>query len=420
MPAPTPYPLARRSCIIVRMEGSSDPSPPGPHEGAAPRAERRRGRLLGRLAALSLAFVLLASLAVAAEMVFRWRADALGFDKLRCLNARDYVCRGWAAGFVGHPYTVFRHPQGLDGVNADGFKDVDWQLGHRTGVPRILCLGGSTTEGGNSMGLKGSFPYLLGLLLQDRLGVPIEVMNAGMSGWNSAEMTTAWFLNLIDYRPDLIVIHEAVNDVEPRNHPGFRRDYAHYRHAFVPEHFSLVSRWLARYSDLWVWLLARKGPPTVNDLTVNPRNGSYAFDGSAFPPEVLLPYRRNLESIGISAESYGGTLAFMTLLYDPASDEGDPKKSPQWRAGIKDSNRVMRELAGERGWMLCDLASLEQDDKDWWKPHFLDLVHVDPLGNLRKAERLADALLEQGFFQRWREAHLRADGGGGEPGEPQR
>ena len=367
--------------------------PTSPRAGSSRRSQRRSLRVLIRL-------VLACASLVAAELVFRTLADRLGFDEPSRIHARDYVCRGWAAGYAAHPHTVYRHPPELPEVNSNGFIDREWKLERTPGVPRILCLGGSTTEGGNALSLQGSYPFLLEQVLRERLGREVEVLNAGMSGWNSAEMVAAWFLDLVDYQPDLVVVHEAVNDVDARDHEGFRRDYSHFRHTFVPRHYGAFTRWLARRSDLWLWLVCGARVPTIVEMTVVPSSGSHDFDGQRFSPATNAPYRRNLLSIGRSVEDHGGTLAFLTMICDPDETQDLPIFA-RYRAGVLDNNQVMRELAAEQGWILCDLARLESARMAEWQPWFLDLVHVSPEGNRRKAERLAEALIGQGFFERF-------------------
>jgi hypothetical protein len=78
-----------------------------------------------------------------------------------------------------------------------------------SGVPRVACLGGSTTEGGNPQGRGGSYPPLLEVALEERTGRDFEVLNAGISSWTTNEMLVAWFLTIQDFQPDLVVLHEA-------------------------------------------------------------------------------------------------------------------------------------------------------------------------------------------------------------------
>src|SRR5262245_12728648 len=143
------------------------------------------------------------------ELGFRALESPLEVDQQRLQNARAFVCDGDLGWFREHPYFVFcKH------VNAFGFNDVEWKWEHTPGVPRILCMRGSPTEGGNPAGRVGSYPFFLEQGLEQRYGRNFEVYNAGISYWTSAELLTAWFLLLQDLRPDLLVINSGVNDCE--------------------------------------------------------------------------------------------------------------------------------------------------------------------------------------------------------------
>ncbi len=333
-----------------------------------------------------------------AELVFRRLEGRLGLTPATIANLRAYQ-RGIVHGFAPRPYTVFRRVPGSSGVNSAGFLDGEWELERTAGVPRVLCLGGSTTEGGNTLGTLGSYPAFLREILQQRLGGPVQVMNAGVSGWCSAELLDAWFLELQDYRPDLVVIHEGVNDARPQMWPGFRRDYSHYRRPWRFPATGAFERALTGKSDLFLWLLSRRTRPTVGTATEFDPGGRSSFDPESriLPPETLLSFRRNLLSIGRSVRDLGGQVALLTMISDPRDEEEDVNRTVAYRVAIRENNRAMREIAAQEGWLLCDLESLEQDRREEWKSWFLDFVHVDPRGNARKAELLAELLLASGW-----------------------
>lgn len=297
-------------------------------------------------------------------------------------------------GFQSRPYYSFARPPGRDGVNSLGFLSPEVSVEKHAGVLRIACLGGSTTEGGNTLGYPGSFPGRLGPALRKRTGREFEVLNFGMSSWTTAEMVSAWFLLVQDYRPDLVVLHEAVNDSEPRNWPGFRSDYVHYRRTWMIAPAPALLRPCLRSSDLAVWLLLGRRAPTITDVAVQPPDGPYAFDGARLPPQTALPYRRNLLSIGRSARALGAQVLVATLPTRPAfRDPAAERSTTQFRAGIAEHNAILLELAREEGWLWCDLVEAAAGIGAAVEEHFLDLVHVDAFGNEWKASRMADALV---------------------------
>lgn len=113
------------------------------------------------------------------------------------------------------PFFVYRkHASRENGVfrtNNYGFRDDDVLVPKPPGLIRILCIGGSTTEEGDSNGI--TYPNIL----ERRLNLLFEssefdVVNAGLSGYSSLK---GW-MRMPDYlalEPDLLVWYNAVNDI---------------------------------------------------------------------------------------------------------------------------------------------------------------------------------------------------------------
>lgn len=349
-----------------------------------------RRRWVGPLAAL-VAFVLAA---LAAEFGFRALEAPLGIPQRKLTDARDIVVRQRASYYEPKPYYGWSLAQSVRGPNQYGFYGEEWALERKPGVLRIACIGGSTTAGGNSKGYYGSYPYHLREHLRQALGREIEVMNCGISGWTTAEMTCAWFLLLQDFQPDLVILHEVVNDVEPRNFPGFRPDYVHWRSTWRMPPAPASMRWLVQHSDLFAWAYSRAPLPTLTSATVNKLPGAYTARDGRTPPETIAPFRRNVLTIGTSEESLGGTVLLATLPPQPL-EAGRPDPFAVTRNGIAEHNQVFRDLAKERGWMLADLAALAERDPAAARSHFIDLVHVDSDANAWKAAGIARVLVRE-------------------------
>lgn len=331
---------------------------------------------------------------LAVEFGFRLLEAPLGIQPRKLRDARDVVLRQRASYYEPKPYYGWSLAQSNRGDNQYGFYGDAWTLERKPGVLRIACIGGSTTAGGNPNGYRGSYPFHLREALQQTLGREIEVMNCGISGWTSAEMTCAWFLLLQDFKPDLVILHEVVNDIDPRNFPGFRPDYVHWRSTWRMAPAPAAVRWLVEHSDLCAWTYSKVPVPTLTSATVNDRVGAYASRDGRPPPETVAPFRRNVLSIGMSEESLGGTVLLATLPPQPL----DPGRSDPFtvtRAGIAEHNQVFRTLAAERGWMLADLESLAAGDAAVTRPHFIDLVHVDSSANAWKAACIARVLARE-------------------------
>ncbi|HEX6884096.1 MAG TPA: SGNH/GDSL hydrolase family protein [Planctomycetota bacterium] len=298
---------------------------------------------------------------------------------------RRYLLSGEMRAYEPRAHTVYQMRPGGH-ANSFGFYDRAWTRARTPGVPRVLCLGGSTTQGGNALGRKGAYPHQLEVLLEARLARDVEVLNAGIAGWSTAEMLVSWFLTLQDFRPDVLVLHEAVNDLPARFLADFEPDYSHWRTPVRIQPLAGPERWLVRVSDLYVGLrLRRTGAPELADVSTRSGPPEPLLAQDRLPPETALPFRRNLRSIATSAQTEGTQVVLMTL---PCAAG---RQAACWGFGIAENNRQLRALASEEGLLLADAERLFEEHPEL-ATHFLDGVHLDPEGDRAKAELLVRTL----------------------------
>ncbi len=95
--------------------------------------------------------------------------------------------------------------------NNFGFRDDDIILPKPDRVFRIICIGGSTTEEGNSNDL--SYPNIMEKKLQKYFQTQnIEVINAGICGIRSFGEVRR-INDFLQLQPDLLVYYNAINDI---------------------------------------------------------------------------------------------------------------------------------------------------------------------------------------------------------------
>ncbi len=120
----------------------------------------------------------------------------------------------WEEPFIKYKPNLRSSHSGMGEIgfrtNNLGYRGADIEVPKPSGVFRIICLGGSTTEESHN---GESYPSMLqGLLLERFPGRRIEVVNCGISG-----KATPWDVALLgDYfkmEPDLILIYDGINDV---------------------------------------------------------------------------------------------------------------------------------------------------------------------------------------------------------------
>lgn len=299
---------------------------------------------------------------------------------------RRYLLTGVMRGYEARAYTNFQ--RSATNSNSFGFLDSPWTRARTAGVPRIVCLGSSTTEGGNPLGIQGSYPHLLERTLEARTGRDFEVLNAGISGWTSAEMLVAWFLTLQDFAPDVVVLHAAVNDLPPRFLSDFRADYSHWRKPIQTRTVHGLEAWLVRWSNLYVYYRLRGGrAPDIEAVSTDSSGPKVPeLAEGRLPHETSLSFRRNIAAIARAARADGRQVVLMTMPTSPRADV-----LPFWRHGIEENNQHLCELCSEHGCLLVDAAQAFRSRPEL-NEQFIDLVHLQAPGNQAKAELVAEAL----------------------------
>ncbi|MSR63424.1 MAG: SGNH/GDSL hydrolase family protein [Planctomycetes bacterium] len=327
-----------------------------------------------------------------AEGIVRLLPGPLGIPVAAISDCRRFLLTGLMKEYEPRAYTGFQRPRsGPYAGNSFGFQDVARTRERTPGVPRVLCLGGSTTEGGNPLGLTGSYPYLLEQTLEARTGRDFEVLNCGISGWTTAEMLCSWFLTLQDFHPDVLVLHEAVNDLDARFWTGFEPDYSHWRRPVQTQAVQGWTRTLAKWSNLFVLLRLRTSPaPSILSVSSYPDlPWEPLLAEGRLPHETSFPFRRNMSSMARSAAANGALVVLMTLPPRP----GPMAIGEFWRYGIEENNQHLHDLAAEQGFLLAD-AERHFVAHPELAAQFLDVVHLEVAGNQAKAELLV-ATLEQ-------------------------
>ena len=96
-----------------------------------------------------------------------------------------------------------------------GFTDITVKdIPKPAGVIRVACMGNSTAV---------NYPQSLQTLFNDVCPhTRIQVLNFGMGWWSSVHSTVNFILNVIDFKPDYVVLNDNCNDHNYRGYPGLR------------------------------------------------------------------------------------------------------------------------------------------------------------------------------------------------------
>ena len=291
------------------------------------------------------------------------------------------------SNYVPHPFLQFTGPRGpvpdSDGDHYLGFKQIKVSDRKKAeGVIRVACLGGSTTADG--------YPELLQEFLEKQApGLSFEVLNFGIMWWSSVQSTVNYILNVIDFKPDFLVLHDSCNDHHYRGFPGLRGDCSHaYRLFLIPQNaaetlyrFSLVYRILR---IVLTWKFPNRFRPRYEMKDIG------LFPGKTFNyiPEELYIIKRNIETVCTLAGAQGSEIILTTMPLSNTRTFGK-EHDRVYRPHTRDVNEIIREKAGLFKCRIADF-DLEMTGNE---EYFNDTVHASEDGNRKKAEIVGMAIL---------------------------
>jgi lysophospholipase L1-like esterase len=257
---------------------------------------------------------------------------------------------------------------------------------------RIICLGGSTTEGKEA----ANYPAFLESLLRKRYPEKnIEVLNAGKYFYNSQSSIIQYLFYLKEFQPDLLILFHGFNDIMASFTGGklssapFRQDYGHF--------YGTLGR--LRYPVLFESYL---GSFFFSDFTA-PEPPAVPFSNF----QSLPSYRRNLETIIdlTHRDNISLILSNQAHRFSPKSDSParilgltrplltkDKHRADEksWYMAMKLFNKTTAETAERLEVPFVDQATFFKGKHDL----FTDCVHMTPEGTTKKANLFFEKIVD--------------------------
>lgn len=308
-----------------------------------------------------------------------------------------------------HPYLTYyptpNYRKGRTSHNSLGYRNDEFPLAKPEGVYRIAVLGGSSTYDVRIEDNAATFTAQLEKLLKEGYGYKnVQVINAGVPGYNSWEILANLEFRVLDLNPDLVIIYEGINDVharlvEPSAYRGDdlgRRQVWHAPRVALWEH-SAVLRIVSRTLNITRQV-------SVDDFVSSPTYLSWPFEDrlsedNLDPAEILkenppVYVRRNLENMIAIAKEHGVEIMFSTWAYSPYLN--DYVSQGYYQQGLKEDNDLIKEVATDEHIPLFDFAAVMPQDVKYWA----DGRHSTEAGALLKAKLFAGFIDAQGLIER--------------------
>jgi lysophospholipase L1-like esterase len=360
-----------------------------------------KAEILLPVISLALTFLLLE---VGARLWLRYLASPAQYDRYVLFTSLEPAHLAWAP----HPYLSYAptpgYHKGLTSHNSQGYRNREFPLAKPAGVFRIVALGGSSTYDVRIEDNAQTFTAQLERLLREEYGYEnVEVINAGVPGYNSWEILVNLEFRVLDVEPDLIIVYEGTNDVHARlvAPAAYRGDNSGRRQAWrVPpvalwEHSALL-RIVSRGLNLTRQV-------SVDDFVSAPTFVSWPFEDrlaetDLTPEEILRAnpptfFQRNLENIVAVAHEHEVEVLLATWAHSPLLN--DYASQAAYQAGFRENNQVVIEVAESHGVALYDFAAVMSQDRLYWA----DGRHVNEAGALKKAELFAEFLDANGLIE---------------------
>ena len=349
--------------------------------------------------------LVLVLLLVVAEITFRVTDAVAGRDADFYLPHQDLADAMYlphpSLGLVLRPGTYGKG--GYSGhINAFGMRGPETTREKPPGTVRILCIGSSTTFGTGATSDDHTYPARLQELLRKATaagrapaGTTFEVLNGGVSGYNTADSLINLELRLLELHPDLVLTYDAANDGRIIQTRGFLPDFSHARRPPPVLEISALERFLLGHVRTYARLARGTDPERQVGALANwvfvP-----GFDQMGLPPSEgvneygLRVYERNMRSIVAVARSGGAEVVFQTFATRDTTSDQQRTLGPF----IARANGLLHELGDELGVGVAPVAEELSGQPDVWD----DWIHFNDAGELRHAQVVATFLAQQGLF----------------------
>jgi len=271
------------------------------------------------------------------------------------------------------------------------------------GAIRILCIGGSTTWGDGVPWGDQSYPAQLEKYLSGK-GYNVDIVNAGVPYYTSAEVLTNLCFKGIYSEPDIVLVHTGGNDIGPLTSPKkYKPDYSHWRqvggmisdNVFVKYYNKLPS------STFRLFLIYFLKPGTGNSVGVQlsvPKEEMIAdTDLTEISPAGLITNFRNIISITKSSGAKPVAILFnsdhnrknsLARKYFNDSDKFTKAKNRTLLAK-RINNAAMDSLSNDFNVPVIPFDKWNPKNLDSW----IDHCHLDINGIKEKAIYIGDYLI---------------------------
>ena len=248
---------------------------------------------------------------------------------------------------------------------------------------RINCLGGSTTQNYISFNNKiFSYPLELERILKKKTKKNIEVNNCGSGGYNSADILVRLILQLIDTRPNYIILYHAYNDIRAYLTNNFETDYSHSRKNLGEVYWKFnLGSYIPDIPLHFFNYIKNKILPSNHRHSLLDVVSKGKVDIKNNYKKGLATYERNIQSIIDICKSRKIKLFLCTFCFNLHSKVKKDLNHKLYKKIVDEENKILKKLAKENSLKLIDVANKIGKGKS----NFVDTIHFSPEGMKKMA-----------------------------------
>ncbi len=318
-------------------------------------------------------------------------------------SAAPEVTTNPEAIFEPHPFSAYVANPDNSNHNAQGYR-ADKNLFYRAdeSTINIVALGGSSTYG-TRVYTHESYPFQLEEILRKstRGDKKINVINAGLGGYATPNIISLLAGRVVHLQPAIVLLYTGFNDAWTRlMFSDFKTDYSHAQKVWE---YPQLPFW--RHSRLLDRIAEKLGHPAIK-----PHIHSVAWKSMSGAPEENFrrssgqAFRRNLMTLIGIARTHGAIPVLITQATD-FQNHPLPDNNAVWQKAMREHTRIIREVSGNMAVDLIDIRSQMSDKPEY----FMDVLHMSPGGNRKRAEIIADFLLQNDLLGKGVQAKSAAD-----------
>jgi hypothetical protein len=356
---------------------------------------------------LLLLFFLLITYSAEKFLEYTHRGEGFNFSlPYRAIVLREYrpsMTEHSLAGQKEKNYDSLTPKESLLRIDADGFIMPSRKYPHPD--LSLVFLGGSTT-GCRLVDEEQRFPYLTGVLCEQRFGIKVNSYNAGRDGNHSLHSLDILLNKICPLHPDIVIMLHNLNDLVVLlyeksywnqhssravifnvNDKIVANCFKVVRDRYIPNLAAELRNFDRRLRSLW------KTPDRDGDEFARVRGQNLTVD----PAALVKQFEMNLQSFIYLCQARNMVPVLMTMASrfksspDPVvlqavQDAG--LDYAQFKALFDLFNEAIRKKARENNILLIDLAREIPPDKEF----LYDIVHFNDRGSRRAAALISEQL----------------------------